>query len=481
VEAGSSVRFCPLCEAEVDGPICPKHAVPTVAVPRRPAIDVGSVIDGRYRVERLLGEGGMGSVYLATHVNIDRKVAIKVIAADRAADPAALKRFYREAQAVSQLDHPNIVQVFAFGVDEATHSPWIAMEFVDGGTLKEILRAGPISEERAVRLLIQATKALVEAHAKGIVHRDLKPDNMIVRRLPDGDEHLKVVDFGVAKIRQTDSNPKGPSLTAGHAVGTPLYMSPEQVKGDPVDARSDLYSLGCILHQMLAGAPPFVADDAIAIMVKQSEDPPPPLPAALADGRAPSDAIQTLRARLLEKDPGARPPSAIEVARALDEIVRMYGSGDISGGRSFEQVTLAPRSERRDSRRWIAIPIAAVALGAWMVVRVASEPRPEAPPAPVPVVLPPPAATPPPPPPPPAAVETIEVRLQSTPSGAIVEAGRERLGTTPFVLSFPRSGEAITLRFRLEGHLPAERRVALDQSRVVNVALERKLDFRRER
>jgi serine/threonine-protein kinase len=316
-------RLCPYCEGSTSDELCRIHQVPTVDLDifdRPPApIREGHVLAGRYRIERPLAEGGFGQVYVARQIAMSRNVALKVLRRAVRLGENALHRFYREVLTVSRLSHPNIVQVFDFGVDEETRAPFIVFELVDGRTLTEILEGhGALSERRTVRILLQVTRALVEAHAQGVVHRDLKPNNVMVMKLRDGSRHAKVLDFGLAKI--TDGEDALTGITApGKAVGSPHFMSPEQCAGARVDDRSDLYSLGCLLHVMLAGRPPFDGKAAADLFGAHLGTPAPPLPDDIAGG-APSAAIRALHRSLLAKSPLGRPVSAAVVGAILEAL-----------------------------------------------------------------------------------------------------------------------------------------------------------------
>ncbi len=316
-------RQCPLCEpSPTFEAICPFHAVPTVDIEIFDlpvgSVSDGAVVAGRYKVERALESGGMGTVLIAKQLGVNRTVALKVLRPDRAVDLPLLRRFYNEAHAISSLSHPNIVQVFDFGFDADLRVPYLAMEFIDGAPLDRLLDSGPLAERRTAKILAQVARALVEAHAAGIVHRDLKPANIMVTRLRDGEEHVKVLDFGVAKIVRTQRE----GLTApGMTLGSPHYMSPEQARADPIDGRADLYSLGCVLFEMLTGKAPFDAEITLEVMSKQVHSPRPPLPERLAsDKRPPSVAMRALYDALLAKRREDRPASANIVAKVLSAI-----------------------------------------------------------------------------------------------------------------------------------------------------------------
>jgi serine/threonine protein kinase/predicted ATPase len=305
---------------------CPADGVPTVDLqlltPHGQPLSEGSVVADRYHVEREIGAGSMGSVFLATRLGMRNRVALKVLRREVMISAHMLKRFYQEARAVASLDHPNIVRIVDFGIDPKTALPFLAMDFVEGPTLRDLVLAyGRMPERRVATLLVQVAKALVEAHQKGVVHRDLKPANIVVCMLADGDEHVKVLDFGVAKV--LDAQDSGPRVTApGTALGTPLYMSPEQAIGSEVDFRSDLYSLGCVLHELLTGEPPFMAQEMRQVMQKQLVEPAPFLPAHLADGNPPSADLQALHRVLLAKDKNDRPSSTAIAAWILGAIAR---------------------------------------------------------------------------------------------------------------------------------------------------------------
>jgi serine/threonine-protein kinase len=270
---------------------------------------VGRVFEGRYELRALLGAGGMGSVYRGWQRSVDREVAIKVIDPKLASRRDGVKRFLREAKLSSRLSAPSIVSVFDFGQTE-DGILYIVLELVDGHTLAHHLEPSqPIGVARAIRIGLQLCDALETAHAAGIVHRDLKPGNIVILDDPPGRDVLKVLDFGLAKSLTDESV----SLIthAGAMIGTPLYMSPELIQGKPCDVRTDIYSLGCILHEMTTGVSPFAAPTVEHIlsnhMYELSRPLPDDLPAALAE----------LIRRSIAKDADDRPSNAAEVRAAL--------------------------------------------------------------------------------------------------------------------------------------------------------------------
>ncbi len=273
---------------------------------------VGSVIDAKYRVERLLGGGAMGEVYAGSHIRLDRPVAIKLLRAELSTDQSLALRFSREARAAAKLEHPNAVAVYDFGsLEDGT--AYLVMEYIDGVSLRELMRQeGPSTPERAVSLIRQAAAAVGAAHAQGIVHRDIKPDNMMVRVDDAGEPTLKVVDFGLAKILEG-----GTQLTsAGDWLGTPKYMAPEQVSSDTVDARADVYALGCVLFELLAGRPPFIGT-ATEVAFKHAVQ---PVPTFASLGVAAPAGLEEVVRRTLEKDPNERTASAADLLDELDRV-----------------------------------------------------------------------------------------------------------------------------------------------------------------
>jgi eukaryotic-like serine/threonine-protein kinase len=328
--SASRQRYCPFCDAYTAEPRCGEHLVETVDLGGRPVSPVhaespaGTVFANRFELHSVLGIGQSGTIFEARQISMDRAVALKVLRAEFLREHGALRRFYSEVRSATMLEHPNIVRIFDFGVDEATHQPFIAMNLIAGQSLAAILADGPISEARAAAILAQVARALVAAHGKGIVHRDLKPENILISRLPDGMEHATVIDFGTAK--NLDVSPRGPGTgeRLGGLFGTPLYMSPEQISGIGSDGRADLYALGCILHECVSGQPPFEADNVLACLLAHLEVKPPPLPALLTSGLAPSSALSELTRWLLMKQRDYRPKSAHLVV----EILSRLGAGD---------------------------------------------------------------------------------------------------------------------------------------------------------
>ncbi len=271
---------------------------------------VGTTIAGKYFVQELLGRGGMGDVYKATLLGPDRPIALKLLAARGfRADPALGRRFEREAAASSRLRHPNTIEVVDFGAAE-DGSLYLAMEFVPGRTLAQVIAdEAPLSAASAAHLLAQVLAALSDAHARGIIHRDLKPANVMVDPLRDPAGFVKVVDFGIATLADGAAEADERLTGQGMVYGTPAYMSPEQIRGEPLDPRSDLYSAGVMLFEMLSGVLPFEAPTPMAVAARHLADRAPRLSERRPDVRV-LPAVEALVARALEKDPARRPPSA---------------------------------------------------------------------------------------------------------------------------------------------------------------------------
>jgi serine/threonine protein kinase/ketosteroid isomerase-like protein len=315
------VAFCRACgavlsEDETDGGASEdikddpaQHGFATVAV--SPA---GQIIEGKYRVDARLGAGGMGTVYRATRLFIGDSVALKVLHPEMVSDEQAAARFRREAQAAARLKHPNAVSVYDFGI---THDGlvYLVMELVEGESLRDMIkRQGPLSLAAAIEITRQVCAALDEAHSRNIVHRDIKPDNIIVHTIAQS-LHVKILDFGVARIR--DAVPAAGSLTqTGMMVGTPRYMSPEQCLGEEVDGRSDIYSTGVVLYEMLTGTVPFNSPTPTAVAVQHATQAPPSLRAINMSVPA---AVETVVLHALEKRRESRPQTAGALASELIE------------------------------------------------------------------------------------------------------------------------------------------------------------------
>jgi tRNA A-37 threonylcarbamoyl transferase component Bud32 len=279
------------------------------------SLQVGTVVNDRYELLDKLGRGGMSEVYRARDLKIQRDVAVKLMHRHLAADEDAIKRFKREAVATSELKHQNIIDIFAFGIWD--NRPYIVMELIEGTNLFDLLKAeGHLSLERAMPIFSQVVDALEFAHSRGVVHRDLKPGNIMLVGSPPT---VKVVDFGIAKILPESGKEMQKLTQTGELFGTIIYMSPEQCMSMPLDGRSDIYSLGCIMYETLEGTPPLVANESIATMAKHLNE-------QVSDGKLIAPAFMNVVRRCLEKEPQKR-PSAPELRTLLNDPRRArYGT-----------------------------------------------------------------------------------------------------------------------------------------------------------
>jgi tRNA A-37 threonylcarbamoyl transferase component Bud32 len=459
---------------------------------------------GNYRITKLLGEGGMGAVYLAEHPQIARKAAVKVLHAELARDEEFVQRFFNEARAATTIRHPGIVEIFDFGL-LPSGATYILMEFLEGRSLSARLRDGgavPIAE--AVELARQAASALGAAHAHGIVHRDLKPDNLFLvpdDRIPDR-EQVKVLDFGIAKVAVQQGGSGSVRTRTGAVMGTPLYMSPEQCRGtQEVDLRTDIYALGAILYEMLCGRRPFVSEGQGELLHMHIAVPPPP-PRTHNPG-IPRE-LEAIVLKTLEKDPARRQQSMAELEQALRGSPTTTAPGvapePVTGRQaaghmvSPSMTTLGGSATGVDypvvgrPRRWVwpaAIAVVLAAAGGtagFVALKGRASPRPAvtaapapAAPAPAPALPAPapalpaaaPAATPPP--------RLIPVAINSRPPGASVIRERDGalLGRTPFTASWPAGTGVEKLRLEAEGHRPHALGVALDRGLDTTIDLHR--------
>jgi eukaryotic-like serine/threonine-protein kinase len=303
---------------------------------------LGRVIADKYRLDALLGEGGMGAVYRATQLTVNRAVAVKLIQGPLLKHPEVEKRFRREAEAMGRLQHPATVRLYDFGATREGEL-YMAMELLAGRDLAtHLAHAGALSVSESLRIAKQVLLALDEAHAHGIVHRDLKPANVFLAELHGGEVAVKVMDFGIAGIEQAA---EGAKLTrTGAVLGTPAYMSPEQAQGIAIDGRSDLYALGVMIFEMVTGRVPFVADSAVSLLLAQVTTQPPKL-AHVLPGHPELAQVQPLLDALLQKSPADRPESASTAMQLVDRMLSAAGGGGGSIATALDPTS--PRSARR--------------------------------------------------------------------------------------------------------------------------------------
>lgn len=350
-----AMKTCPQCQRSypVSFAVCPQDGT---RLTESLEWAEGTVIRGKYRIVGKIGEGGMGAVYKALHMHFNESCALKVMAPQLMNDTALVKRFGREAVIARKLRHKNAVKVEDFDETEDGR-PFIVMEYIEGQSLKHLMNAaGPLSVARTSSIIKQAAAALDAAHQLGLVHRDIKPDN-IVLVVSGGEEVAKVLDFGIAKIRDSQSTSSGMALTAtGMVIGTPPYMSPEQAKGadsDEIDGRSDIYSLGVVMYQMLTGVLPLKADTPLNMLFAQIQTPPTPIYDARPEIKIPA-LVGDLVMRCLEKDRARRPQTGRDLIDALEQCEKAGNSaaGISSASKSYKdssESTTVPETPARFS------------------------------------------------------------------------------------------------------------------------------------
>jgi eukaryotic-like serine/threonine-protein kinase len=464
---------------------------------------IGETINN-YRVTRLLGEGGMGAVYLAEHPFMGRKAAIKVLRREFAEDPGLVERFMNEARAANAIRHPNIIDIIDVG-RMPSGIPYLMMEFLEGESLADRIRRGKLDIPEAMDVIMQTTGALAAAHGKGIVHRDLKPDNLFL--IPDdsapGGIRVKVLDFGIAKLR-ADLSGGMAKTQAGSLMGTPPYMSPEQCRGitEEIDHRTDVYAMGIILYELLCGTPPFISAGWGEVVLAHLTKPPPPPRSKNADI---PEALEVVIMKALAKTADERFGSASEMRAALRPLSSMstfpprqtvaaLAAAHATPGKTttFRTATGEMKSvpheagaqpAARPKRRFLllgAAVAAAATIATVMAMNGGKSPEPGPPsvvpaiatspaPAPQPAQLPPPKATLPPVP------ALILVRIGSEPAGALITDARRGvvIGATPFEQRMDRTTGKLDLRLAKDGFARIDIEIPLDQDYDKTVKLEK--------
>jgi len=438
---------------------------------------LGAVL-GSYRILSLIGEGGMGRVYMAEHVKLGRKVALKLLRPEYAVKRDAVARFFQEARAVNQIGHENIVDITDF-VELDTGETYIIMELLIGEDLADIQRKGdqPIPLHRAMQISLQVCDALEAAHKTGIIHRDLKPDNIFIVNDNNKRDFAKLLDFGVAKLLGGEDEQDGWKTAVGSVIGTPAYMSPEQASGIPVDHRSDIYSLGAILYELFTGHPVFRAKSFGEFVVKHMNHDPIP-PRELADAPSIPTALEAVILRCLEKDPARRYQSVAELredlARATATVETVVRATPLPPKRAARGAAKGERSQRGPTLVLLVVGVAVLAGVAFWVAAglsvddVASNvgggettppPRPTSPEVPAKGQR----------------VVTAKLMLRSNPSGADVFRSDDlgtSLGKTPLELRLENIGENMGFVFRLPGYQDGEAKVRVVDNTLVGVDLE---------
>lgn len=477
-------RVCPTCRQRMATPRCPEDTTATVPaylyrLGRNDPL-VGKVFDKRFQVESLIGRGGFGSVYRAQQLAVGREVALKILSDQVLQEPDAARRFQEEARLASRLEHPHSLRIYDFG-RSTDGQLYIVTEMLEGVELAEIMfNEGSLTVGRAVEIGCQALDALAEAHDRSLVHRDIKPANLFLTQTRDGADHIKLLDFGLA-VAIADDPVKGPTPN-GLVLGTPAYISPERLKGLHTDARSDIYSMGVVLHEMLSGAKPFVGKEPLEQVHGHLRKPPP----RLGPAHAPA-AVADLVLQCLAKDPEERPQSADELRRRLRAaMVPVPLELDLPA-----ELPDAPRytRQRRRAPVWMAT-LASAVLSLWLVIS-GFEPSAAAAPIGAPAAAPMPQ--------PAAAAANVAQRpgpwdeqrlarrkptplpipmmvLTTSPAGALVFDGENLLGETPLHLPVP-APRAIKLEMR--GYRPIELRVDSEDSDITIVLRKRARRYRR--
>jgi eukaryotic-like serine/threonine-protein kinase len=461
-----------------------------MAVERDPMRD--RTIGGKYHILERVGVGGMGTVYRAAQVGLKRHVAVKILKPELTSDADTVARFSREATAMSLLTHPNTTRVYDFGQTE-DGLLYLVMEFLEGQLITQrVAQGGPLPVLEALRVVQQILRSLAEAHTKGIVHRDLKPDNIFVARVEGHREPVvKVLDFGIAKIVAPDRPVDQFETQAGTVFGTPRYMSPEQAQGVALDQRSDLYSVGALLYQMLTGRAPFTDDDAVVVMAKHIRET-PQRPSVVAPEAGIPASLEGVVMKALAKDPDARFQNAVQFDAALEGCVI-----DVIAAETASHPPVPPPSTKRKQLAWI-VSGCTLAAASYMGLRVyakfseplahvadmapASDPSASVVVGPVSSPLEPGAAA--------NAIEPgaprVEeepvlapgpdpavVAIRSEPAGAAVFRDGARLGATPISLLVKPHEEFVRIELKLDGYQPlAAELTAKDGERLLKLSKE---------
>lgn len=457
---------------------------------------IGRSLAERYRIERLVGKGGMGRVYRATQIPLNRPVAVKILSAEfLRKDPQFVRRFYLEAASAARLTHPHTITVFDYG-ETPDGQLFIVMEHLQGRSLsKALAQDGPFSALRTLHVAMQICRALREAHGKGIIHRDLKPGNIMLSSEGDDADFVKVLDFGLVKLFTPPGGRRSPSIPrdladaddeadptdTGVFLGSPKYMSPEQIQGHPLDPRTDVYSLGVLLFQMLTGRPPFTGASSVEVIYRHVND---PVPSASDFGPEVPPGLMELVQRCLAKAPDDRIPSMAELLVRLKDLRRLLTGASADGG-SYDSMLTSHGGTRASGPSAGSAPDGplpasvrplrpAPALG-WMlglggVVLVAGVvtalwgpglpfESDAAAPGPTPAKTEPETQTEP-----TAAPVRVRVQARSTPSGAEVFVDGEHRGTTPCSVQLSPSAALRRFVFRRSGYLEEVREVLVTEA-----------------
>jgi len=429
----------------------------------------GTVL-GDYRLVAVIAEGGMGCVYLAEHVRIGRRVALKLLRPEFAANPGTVKRFFDEARAVNQINHENIVDITDF-VENQGEAKYYIMELLRGATLAQTMRRdGIMPLARTLRIAMQMCRALAAVHAAGIIHRDLKPDNVFITERGGQTDWVKLLDFGVAKFAALSGELRLDRTAAGALIGTPDYMSPEQASGQSVDCRTDIYAVGAILYEMVTGRKPLSANSLGEMVMKQLTTR-PLRPSKLAG--LPHKIPHNLEALILEclaKSSTQRPQNMQEIEKRLETVLNALSNPPAAvDGAPATPAGSGGRLIWRSRVGWFTL-LAAAAVVPVGVAIVATLVRPKAPPRAVDLHSPSVATTPPEAHSP---AREVVIHFESKPSGASIhqEGIAEPLGVTPAAISFSQSDKPLGFTLRHDGYEQVSQAIALDRDGQVDVVL----------
>lgn len=340
--------------------------------PRDGLLEPGTLLDQRFRIESLLGKGGMGAVYRAIDTQTGDAVALKTLLPASENDPALRRRFAREAEVIQRLQHPNFVRLIHFGEREGEPS-YVAMELLQGDALNQVLEQETrLQPRRALRIVQQMLEGLRYAHEQGVIHRDLKPENVMLLDHAAQPDFPKLLDLGIAKLVGTEDARRTRLTQQNELLGTPVYISPEMLRGEPLDARADLYSLTVVLYEMLASRPPFDAKTSTALFAMHLVSPPPPLSEVAPELSVPP--LEQLLQLGLAKEPSARIPSAESYARRIEELLRLDWENLPKVSRSA--LTVPPAAKRARAAPIAGVNAAAIAVtdpgrGRWLLVAMA--------------------------------------------------------------------------------------------------------------
>jgi serine/threonine protein kinase len=350
------IKTCPDCGLELVGEnaVCAcDSSLPSRLRAGAPAKDpfIGTILNGTYEIQDLVGRGGMGCVYKARDILMERTVAIKMLHSHLVQDKASTLRFQQEARAASAINHPNVITAYDFGILE-TGQPYLIMDFLQGSSLSATIdESNGLEYARAIHIFAQTCDALHVAHTKGVIHRDLKPSNIMIVQNRDDPDFVKIVDFGIAKLLPHSGKQSQNLTQTGELFGSPLYMSPEQFLGKPLDVRTDIYAMGCVMYEALMGRPPFSGEHVLETMHKHIHEMPMKFSAARPDIKIPAK-LETICARALEKEPDARYQTMAELRDAI--LLTIEGARDTRTlGARLQSIRSQLKRARKKNEKWL--------------------------------------------------------------------------------------------------------------------------------